>query len=75
MRRALLEQPGTAWVTRALSVAYARSGERFAALDALDTFRRYRPDVTISQVVAAIPFTPNFLDRIAESLNDLGLPL
>jgi adenylate cyclase len=74
MRRALLEQPGTAWVTRALSVAYARSGERFAALDALDTFRRYRPDVTISQVVAAIPFTPNFLDRIAESLSDLGLP-
>jgi TolB-like protein/Tfp pilus assembly protein PilF len=74
MRRALLEQPGTAWVTRALSVAYARSGERFAALDALDTFRRYRPDVTIGQVVAAIPFTPNFLDRIADTLSDLGLP-
>jgi hypothetical protein len=30
------------------------------------------PEVTISQVVGAVPFTKSFLDRVAEGLNDLG---
>jgi tetratricopeptide (TPR) repeat protein len=74
MRRALLENPGTVWVNRTLSVSYARLGERLAALDALDALRCYCPDVTIGQVVAAIPFRPDFLDRVAQGLDDLGLP-
>ncbi len=75
MRQALLEQPATAWVNRTLAVSYARLGQRLAALDSLDAFRRYCPDVTIGQVVASVPFTPDFLDRVAEGLSDLGLPL
>jgi len=74
MRKAMLEQPGTAWVNRTLSVSYARLGERLAALDALDALRRFCPDVTIGQVVASIPFRPDFLDRVADGLDDLGLP-
>jgi adenylate cyclase len=74
-RRAVLEQPGTVWVNRTLAVSYARLCERRAATDALEELRRSFPDLTISQVVNAVPFPRNFLDRVAEGLNDLGLPL
>jgi TolB-like protein/methylphosphotriester-DNA--protein-cysteine methyltransferase len=74
-RRAVLEQSGTVWVNRTLAVSYAHLGERLAALDALDVLRRSCPDLTISQVVSAVPFPSGFLDRVAEGLNDLGLPL
>jgi TolB-like protein/AraC-like DNA-binding protein len=74
-RRAVLEQPGVAWVNRTLAVSYARLGDRLAALDALNALRLYCPDVTISQVLNAVPFTRDFLDRVAEGLCDLGLPL
>jgi hypothetical protein len=70
----VLEEPGTIWVNRTLAVSYARLGDRLAALDCLDALRRSRPDLTISQVVSAVPFTQDFLDRVAEGLNDLGLP-
>jgi adenylate cyclase len=73
-RRALLQQPGTAWINRTLSVSYARLGERLAALDSLEALHRYSSDLTINQIVASIPFTRDFLDRVAEGLNDLGLP-
>jgi TolB-like protein/AraC-like DNA-binding protein len=72
-RMALQERPGTAWINRTLSVSYARLGERKAALDSLDALHRYSPDLTIAKIVAAIPFTKDFLDRVAEGLNDLGL--
>jgi TolB-like protein/tetratricopeptide (TPR) repeat protein len=73
-RKGLLEQPGTAWINRTLSVSYARLGERSAALNSLLALRRYAADLTISQITAAIPFRQDFLDRVAEGLNDLGLP-
>jgi tetratricopeptide (TPR) repeat protein len=72
-RKALLQQPGTAWINRTLSVSYVRLGERTAALDSLAALRRYSPDLTIDQIVASIPFTRDFLDRVGEGLNDLGL--
>jgi adenylate cyclase len=74
-RRAVLEQPGTVWINRTLAVSYSYLGERLAALDAVDMLRRSCPDLTISQVVNAVPFPKDFLDRIAEGLDDLGLPL
>jgi TolB-like protein/AraC-like DNA-binding protein/tetratricopeptide (TPR) repeat protein len=73
-RKALQQQPGTAWINRSLSVSYARLGERTAALDSLAALHRYSPDLTIDQILASIPFTKDFLDRVAEGLNDLGLP-
>jgi adenylate cyclase len=73
-RKALQEQPGTAWINRTLSVSYARLGERMAALDSLDALHRYSPDLTIGRIVSAIPFTRDFLDRVSEGLDDLGLP-
>ena len=74
-RKAMLEEPGTAWVNRTLAVTYARLGDRSAARRSLDEFRRCCPDVTIRQVINAAPFKPDFWNRVAEGLDDLGLPL
>jgi adenylate cyclase len=62
MRRATVEQPGTVWVNRTLAVSYARMGEQIAARDSLEALRRYRPDLTIAQVVGALPFSRGFMD-------------
>ena len=72
-RPALREDPGTAWINRSLSVSYARLGDRLAALDSLEALRRYSPDTTISKIVHSLPFTKDFLDRVADGLDDLGL--
>ena len=73
-QKALQEHPGTAWINRTLSVSYARLGERLAALDAIEALGHYSPDLTIDRIVTSIPFTRDFLDRVAEGLNDLGVP-
>lgn len=74
LRSALLEQPGASWANRSLSVSYARMGDQLKALDSLDALRRACPDLTVSQVVAAVPFRPDFLDRLGGGLSGLGLP-
>ena len=74
MRRAILEQPGTVWVNRTLAVSYARMGQQIAARDSLEALRRYCPDLTITRVVGALPFRRTFMERVAEGLDDLGLP-
>lgn len=74
MRKALLEQPDALWANRTLSVSYLRLGERRKALQALEALRRYCPDLTVGRVVTAIPFRPDYLNRLAEGLGALGLP-
>ena len=73
-RKALLEQPDTLWANRTLSVSYARLGERLKARESLEALRRYCPDLTVGQVVSAIPFRSDYLDRLGEGLSGLGLP-
>jgi adenylate cyclase len=72
-RLALRADQGTAWINRSLSVSYARLGDRSAALDALEALRRYSPDISIARIVSSLPFRRDFLDRVAEGLDDLGL--
>jgi tetratricopeptide (TPR) repeat protein len=71
--KALHEELETAWINRTLSIAYARMGDRLAALDSVEALRRYSPDLTIGHVVSALPFRRNFLDRVADGLDDLGV--
>lgn len=71
---ALREQPAMAYCNRSLSVSYARLGERAKARRSAEALRRYHPDLAISDVLAAIPFQPGFLERLANGLDDLGLP-
>ena len=75
LHRAMLENPGIWWANRSLSVSYARMGERTKALESLDTLRRSCPDLTVSRVLNSVPFRPDFLVRLGEGLNSLGLPL
>jgi len=72
--RALREQPAMEWCNRSLSVAYARLGERRKARQSVESLRRYRPGLTVRDVVAAVPYQPDFLDRLANGLDGLGLP-
>lgn len=74
LRKALREQSGLSWANRSLSVSYARLGDRLKALESLDALRRFCPDLTVGQVVAAVPFQSDFLDRLGNGLSDLGLP-
>jgi TolB-like protein len=74
MRKALRAQPSTLWANRTLSASYARLGERLQGLGALEALRRYCPDLTVGQVMAALPFRRGYLDRLGEGLNALGLP-
>jgi adenylate cyclase len=74
LRRAMRKQPNTWWVNRSLSVSYALLGDRRQALESLDDLRRSCPDLTVDQVMAAVPFRPHFLNRLGEGLSDLGLP-
>jgi len=72
-RLALREDAGTAWINRTLSVSYARLGDRLAALESLEALRRYSTDISITRIVSSLPFQRDFLDRVAEGLDDLGL--
>ena len=74
LQRALIAEPGAAWPNRSLSVSYARMGDRLKAVNSLDALRRSSPDLTVRQVVAAVPFRPQFLERLGNGLSDLGLP-
>jgi len=74
LRKAMAEQSEPLWAHRTLSVSYARLGERSEALKSLDALRRYCPDLTVNQVVTAIPFRSDYLRRLGQGLSDLGLP-
>lgn len=74
IRRAMVEQPDISWANRSLSVSYARLGETQKAQESLTALRRTCPDLTVGQVVAAVPFRPDFLDRLGDGLSALGLP-
>jgi hypothetical protein len=63
-----------AWANRSLSVSYARLRDRLKALEALDALRQSCPDLTVTRVLAAVPFRSDFLDRLGNGLSDLGLP-
>lgn len=75
LRKVVLEHPGMWWANRSLSVSYARLGDRQLAMRSLETLRRHSPDLTVGQVRDAVPFRPDFLDRLGEGLSELGLPL
>jgi hypothetical protein len=44
-----------------------------SALDSLEALRRCSPDITIGKIVHSLPFTQDYLDRVADGLDDLGL--
>ena len=74
MRRALDAEPGAAWINRTLAVSYDHLGERQLARRSLAALRRYRPDITVTDVASAMRLPQAFVSCIANGLSDLGLP-
>ena len=73
MTRAMEAEPGAVWVHRTLAVALAQIGEPQAAIRSLDALRRYRPDIRVRDVTAAMHFPTEFVARVGNGLSDLGL--
>jgi tetratricopeptide (TPR) repeat protein len=73
LERAAAERPPAAWAHRVLCPAYALAGRKAEASASLAIVRRAYPDVTISEVVSALPATASFRDRMAEGLEGAGL--
>jgi tetratricopeptide (TPR) repeat protein len=74
MKRALQVEPNVIWVNRTLAVAHARLGEAAAARQATEGLRRYRPDIRVRDVAATMHFPEEFVSRVTNGLDDLGLP-
>lgn len=72
--RAITDRPDLAWANRSLSVSYARLGETGRARESLQALRRFAPGITVGNVVTAVPYRRDFLERLANGLSDLGLP-
>jgi len=74
MTRAMEAEPGAVWVHRTLAVALAHIGEPQAAIRSLDALRRYRPDIRVRDVTAAMHLPADFVARVGNGLSELGLP-
>jgi TolB-like protein/methylphosphotriester-DNA--protein-cysteine methyltransferase len=73
--RALAEHPASIWNNRFLAPACLLAGREDEARHSFGEFIRAYPDLTIAQVRAGLPYSPGFLDRVAEGLETLGMTL
>jgi tetratricopeptide (TPR) repeat protein len=71
--RALAEHPAAVWANRFRAPALALAGRKEEARHSLSALLRAQPDLTLSEIRAALPNTPGFLDRQAEGLEAAGL--
>jgi AraC-like DNA-binding protein/tetratricopeptide (TPR) repeat protein len=75
LQHAVTERPSAFWAHRVLCPAYIYAGRKDEAQRSLAALRQEDPDITVSTVVAALPMTRDFLDRVAEGLEGAGLSL
>lgn len=74
MRRGLEERPGLTWVHRGYIPALVFAGELEEAARRLVELRADYPDLTVSEVVRTMVFSPNILRLVGEGLRQAGLP-
>ncbi len=72
--RGLIERPGATWVYRDLVAIYALLGRVADARAGLARLLNEYPDLTISKISGAIPFSPAVRDRFDEGLRKAGMP-
>jgi TolB-like protein len=72
--RGRAEQPTAVWNNRFLAPAYALAGRKEEARQTLAELRRAYPELTIAQVRLGLPYSPSFLDRVADGLESVGMP-
>jgi adenylate cyclase len=73
-RRALEERPNANWIYRNLASSLSAAGRIDEANKAFAEMMRSYPDLTVSRFKQAMVFSPTALNRMAESLQKLGLP-
>ena len=71
--RAIAEHRSAIWINYILCPAYVLASRRVEAFRSLDALRQLYPDLTISDVSAAIPFDQRFRDCVANGLESVGL--
>jgi AraC-like DNA-binding protein len=71
--RALAEHPAAVWANRFRAPALALAGRKEDARQSLAALLSLQPDLTLSEIRAALPNTRRFLDRQAEGLEAAGL--
>jgi adenylate cyclase len=72
--RGLIERPGATWVYRDLVAIYALMGRVADARAGLARLLNEYPDLTISKISGAIPFSQTVRDRFDEGLRKAGMP-
>jgi adenylate cyclase len=73
-RRAFEERPNASWLYRSLATSLPGAGRMDEAKKAFAEMMRCYPDLTVSKFKQAMVFSPAVLNRMAESLQKLGLP-
>lgn len=74
-RRARDEGPRAIWINRYLAPACVHAGALDEGRRAFEVVRQNFPDLTIGQMRNGVPNTPQWLDRLTEGLESLGMPL
>ena len=74
MEKALRSKPSAIWVHRTLAPAYALAGELDKARDSVGELLKDYPEIRISEILQALAFSREVLDRFAEGLRQAGLP-
>ena len=58
-----------------LAAAYALGGRKDEARQSLAEITRVSPDLTIAQIRSGLPYRSDFLDRVADGLESVGMRL
>ncbi len=74
-RRSLVEHPDSIWVHRFLAPALAFSDRADEARRSIGALRAAFPDLTIEEVRAGLPLPREYMERVADGLESLGMPL
>jgi tetratricopeptide (TPR) repeat protein len=75
LERALAENPAAVWIHHTLTPAYALGGRKDEARQSLAELTRVSPDLTIAQIRSGLPYRSDFLDRVADGLESVGMRL
>jgi adenylate cyclase len=61
------------WTNRFLAPAYVLAGRMAEARQSLAVFKKEYPDLTIADIRSGLPWSPGYLDRVAEGLESAGM--
>lgn len=72
--RGIAGHPQAVWANRFLAAAQALSGRKDEARASLAALARAFPGLTIAQVRTGLPFRRDYLDRVSDGLESVGMP-